>query len=218
MNRVVKMLLNLGILGGLSGAILSGVFNVADPMIQKNKERELQEAIFTVLPSATDYVPLEKVVGKEPLVVYAGLDGDDELVGLAFKADGNGFSGNVGLMVGLGSEYLELKGIEVLEQIETPGLGDRIRNPEFKDQFRGVKVKPKVEYIKYRKPEKPNQIQAITGATISSEAVVNNINRAVEKVVANFPKAGILEAVERAEAAPEAPGTEDAKESQDGER
>ena len=51
-------------------------------------------------------------------------------------------------------------------------------------------IAPKVEYIKNRKPEKPNQIQAITGATISSDAVVNNINNAVKKVLANFPKDG----------------------------
>jgi len=59
-------------------------------------------------------------------------------------------------------------------------------------------VKPKVEYIKYRKPEKPNQIQAITGATISSQAVVKNINSAVSKVVANFP----VEEMNKPESAP----------------
>jgi len=53
-------------------------------------------------------------------------------------------------------------------------------------QFKGVEIHPKIEYIKYRKPEKPNQIQAITGATISSNAVVTNINKAVKKVTELF--------------------------------
>lgn len=201
MNNIVKMFLNLVVIGALSGIILSGVFGVADPMIKANKEKELKEAVFVVLPGAKDFKVLEKTVGhvgQEKLIVYKGIDENGAPVGIAFKADGGGFQGNIGLMVGLETSYLKLKAIEVLEQLETPGLGDRIREASFKDQFKGLEVKPKVEYIKYRKPEKPNQIQAITGATISSEAVVKNINRAVEKIVANFSQ----EEISRAEAAP----------------
>jgi electron transport complex protein RnfG len=193
------MFLNLVVIGALSGIILSGVFGVADPMIKANKERELKEAIFVVLPGAKDFRVLEKTVGQEKLIVYKGIDENGSPVGVAFKADGGGFQGNIGLMVGLETSFLKLRAVEVLEQLETPGLGDRIREEAFKDQFKGLEVKPRVEYIKYRKPEKPNQIQAITGATISSEAVVKNINRAVEKVVANFP----AEEINRAEAAPQ---------------
>lgn len=198
MNNIVKMFLNLVVIGALSGVILSGVFGVADPMIKANKERELKEAIFVVLPGAKDFKVIEKTVDKEKLIVYKGIDENGSPVGVAFKADGGGFQGNIGLMVGLETSYLKLKAVEVLEQLETPGLGDRIREQAFKDQFKGLEVKPRVEYIKYRKPEKPNQIQAITGATISSEAVVKNINRAVEKVVANFP----AEEIGKPEAAP----------------
>ncbi|MBE7415255.1 MAG: RnfABCDGE type electron transport complex subunit G [Deltaproteobacteria bacterium] len=196
MNGVTKMLLNLIIIGALSGAVLSGVFTAADPMIKANKEQELREAVFYVLPEARDFVKVEKTVGQEKLVVYKGINENGEPVGMAFKADGNGFQANIGLMVGLDLDYLKLKGIEVLDQLETPGLGDRIRDESFKDQFKGLEVKPRIEYIKFRKPEKPNQIQAITGATISSEAVIKNINRAVEKVVANFPREEMMKVVD----------------------
>jgi len=192
------MFLNLVVIGALSGVILSGVFGVADPMIKANKERELKEAIFVVLPGAKDFRVLEKTVGQEKLIVYKGIDENGAPVGVAFKADGGGFQANIGLMVGLETDYLKLKAIEVLEQLETPGLGDKIRDGSFKDQFKGLEVKPRVEYIKYRKPEKPNQIQAITGATISSEAVVKNINNAIARVAANFPQ----EDVSKPEAAP----------------
>lgn len=182
------MFLNLTIAGGLAGAILSGVFFVADPMIKANKARELREAIFVVLPGARDFKTVKRSFEGEDITIYVGVDEVSSPVGVAFKADGNGFQGNVGLMVGLDTEYFKLKGMEVLEQVETPGLGDRIREEEFKAQFRGVEVRPRIEYIKYRKPEKPNQIQAITGATISSDAVVKNINRAVARVLSALPK------------------------------
>ncbi len=187
MNKVVKMVLNLVVIGVLSGIILSGVFHAADPLIQANREKELKEAIFLVLPEAKDYRTVEKTIGKEKFTVYIGVDAAGEPVGVAFKADGGGFQGNIAIMVGMGLDYLKLKGIKVLEQLETPGLGNRISEPAFEGQFKGVDVKPKIEYIKNRKPEKPNQIQAITGATISSNAVVTNINNAIAKVVSSFP-------------------------------
>lgn len=188
MNKIVKMVLVLSITGAVSGGILAQVFHFADPLIQENRKKELREAIFVVLTEAKDYTTLEKGNDKEKIVVYKGIDADGKLVGIAFIADGGGFQGNIRIMVGLSTDYLKLKGIKVLEQNETPGLGNRIKEPAFEDQFRGLEIKPKVEYIKYRKPEKPNQIQAITGATISSEAVVKNINNAVERVLKNFPQ------------------------------
>ncbi len=180
------MIVTLTVLGALAGIILAFVFNMADPLIQINKEKELKAAIFTVLPEARDYRTMTKELKGEVVTVYVGLDGNGTPIGVAFKADGNGFQGNVGIMVGLGLEYAKLKGIQVLDQVETPGLGNRILEKWFMDQFKGVEIHPKIEYIKYRKPEKPNQIQAITGATISSNAVVTNINNAVKKVTELF--------------------------------
>ena len=191
-NVVTKMLLVLTVIGAVSGGILAGVFHVADPLIQANREKELKEAIFVVLPEAKDYKILEKGIDKTKVIVYQGLDADGRPVGLAFIADGGGFQGNIRIMVGLSVDYLKLKGIKVLEQNETPGLGNRIKEPAFEGQFKGLEIKPKVEYIKYRKPEKPNQITAITGATISSDAVVKNINNAVEKVLKAFPQEEVL--------------------------
>lgn len=192
MNNVTKMLLNLVIIGSVSGAILAAVFYLSDPLIQANREKELKEAIFVVLPEAKDYKTFEQAVGAEKVTIYEGLDATGSPIGIAFKADGGGFQGNVGVMVGLGLDYLKLKGIKILDQVETPGLGNRISEPAFENQFRGVEVAPKVEYIKNRKPTAPNQIQAITGATISSAAVVSNINNMVGKVIKAFPKDELL--------------------------
>ncbi|MBI3399072.1 MAG: RnfABCDGE type electron transport complex subunit G [Deltaproteobacteria bacterium] len=191
-NLVTKMFLVLTVIGVVSGGILAGVFHVADPLIQANREKELKEAIFVVLPEAKDYKIMEKEVDKEKVTVYKGIDADGKPVGLAFIADGGGFQGNIRIMVGLGIDYLKLKGIRVLEQNETPGLGNRIKEPAFEGQFKGLEIKPKIEYIKYRKPEKLNQIQAITGATISSDAVVKNVNNAVEKTLKVFPKEEVI--------------------------
>lgn len=182
------MFLNLVIIGAVSGAILAAFYYVADPMIKANQEKELKEAIFVVLPEAKDYKVITKTIDKVDITIYEGIDAAGAPVGIAFKANGGGFQGNVGVMVGLNLDYLHLKGIKILDQVETPGLGNRISEPAFEGQFKGVDIMPKIEYIKNRKPEKPNQIQSITGATISSKAVVVNINNAVAKVLSAFPR------------------------------
>ena len=192
MNKVLKMFLNLTVIGVLAGGLLAVIFSVADPLIQANKEKEPKESIFVVLPEAKDYMVMEKTVGKQKLVLYKGVDANGDAVGVAFKAEGSGFQGKIVTMVGLGLDYLQLKGIKVLEQLETPGLGNRISEDSFQGQFKGVEVKPRIEYIKNRKPEKPNQIQAITGATISSDAVVKHINKSVEMVLREFPIEEVL--------------------------
>ncbi len=187
MNKSVKMIVTLTVLGALAGIILAVAYRMAEPLIRINREKELKAAIFKVLPGAEDYKAVKKKPQKgEEVTVYVGLDNKGRPVGFAFKADGNGFQGNVGVMVGLGLGFKKLRGIEILDQVETPGLGNRILEKWFKEQFKGVEVHPKIEYIKYRKPEKPNQIQAITGATISSNAVVTNINNAVKRVTGLF--------------------------------
>lgn len=188
MNNVTKMFVNLIVVGSVSGALLAGAYHFASPIIIFNREKELKEAIFVVLPEARSYKTVEKAIGQEKMVIYEGIGADGKPVGIAFKADGSGFQGNVSIMVGLGPAYLKLKGIKILDQVETPGLGNRIGESAFTGQFAGVEVKPRIEYLKNRKPEKPNQIQAITGATISSNAVVTNINKAVERVISAFPE------------------------------
>jgi electron transport complex protein RnfG len=102
-------------------------------------------------------------------------------VGYALPAQGNGYQGVIKLMIGLSPDLAEITGISILEQVETPGLGGRISEQAFQEQFRGVKTEPAVGYVKNQKPEKDTDVQAVTGATISSRSVVTIINRSIEK-------------------------------------
>lgn len=183
-NSAFKMVLVLTITGLLTGGILAGFYTVASPRIEYNRLQELKRAIFTVLPEAKDY----KEIKRDGMVIYEGMDEKGELVGYAFIAEGTGFSGPIRMMVGIEKDLLKLKDMKVIEEKETPGLGTKIEGSPFKDQFKGLTVEPMIEYVKNKRPEKPNQIQAITGATISTKAVVNGINGSVRKVVEVFKK------------------------------
>ncbi len=164
---------------------LAGFFRLVEPRIEANRLAEEKRAIFAVLKGAERYETIErKVEGlKKPLKIFKGVDADGRTVGYAFVAVGPGFSALIKLMVGLAPDKKHLTGMKVVEQIETPGLGSKIAGDWFESQFRGLAIEPKIEYVKNKKPEKKNQIQAITGATISSRAVVQTINNTLKLVL-----------------------------------
>jgi len=178
MKKAIRIILVLSVVGLISGASLVFVYKYAAPLIAENQKEETKKAIFNVLPGAASY----EEVKKKGVDVYLVKDKDGKELGYAFEAEGNGYQGKIKLMVGIQSDLTTLTGIEVLESQETPGLGQEIDSGNFKKQFEGLKASPGIEYVKGKKPDKPNQIEAITGATISSKAVVNIISKEIEDI------------------------------------
>jgi electron transport complex protein RnfG len=185
MNTTMKMILVLTLITILSGGVLSTWDGVTRPKIELHKLEALKAAIAEVLPAYDDY----KEINTGGMTLYiAQTSGSDMPAGIAFEAVGNGFQGKVSIMVGVDSLFNSITGLKVLEQVETPGLGTKIvtdptnkNNPAwFTDQFKTIPTDKEIEVVKNQKPSKENEIQAITGATISSKAVVKIINNAVQ--------------------------------------
>jgi RnfABCDGE-type electron transport complex G subunit len=115
-----------------------------------------------------------------PEKIYLGRDKDGNLAGVAFTSVGEGYGGFIKIMLGIDLTG-KLIGIEILEHLETPGLGANIESPElFKNQFRGKSAKGspegKLVVIKGRKAKENWEIEALTGATISPRGVVQAVN------------------------------------------
>jgi len=101
-------------------------------------------------------------------------------MGVAVTAAEPGFQELLTLMIGFDPATGSLLGFKVLDQKETPGLGDRIeRDSAFGRQFAG-RVTPLVG-VKRRTGSSPSEVQTITGATISSRAVIRIINNGVTR-------------------------------------
>ncbi len=178
MNLTAKMLITLSIIGIASGGLLSKISNWAAPKIEMHKKADTEKAIFNVLPEGIKYERLSSV----DFECYKVLGESDSIIGFALPYEGNGFQGKIRLMTGLKSNLEQITAIEILDQIETPGLGTKITEQPFRDQFNELKTVPKVEWVKGAPPSKPNEIQAITGATISCKAVVAIINEGLKKL------------------------------------
>lgn len=155
------------------GAALAGVDLALKDEIAENKRRDTLGRIPELVPGAQKG-QVAKVAGK---LVYRALDADGRQVGWVVPASGQGYNDRIEVLIGLDLEALTLTGLYVLDQKETPGLGNKITSPKlFLDQFAGLMLD---NPVKVDKDDPASTIHAIGGATISSRAVCDIINGAV---------------------------------------
>lgn len=181
-----RALVGIGMLCGL----LIVVFNEGTRgIIERKREAALEEAVSDVLAGATRYtsfalsadgrfVPAGTSDGER---VHAGFDDTGRLVGVAIEANGPGYADAIRLIYGYDPASEAIVGFRVLSSKETPGLGSRIaRDPDFLASFEhldarldasGEHLRHRIEAVKQPSPSAPWQIDAITGATVSSTAV-----------------------------------------------
>lgn len=182
----LRLVLTLAIAGLVSGVAIIGIYESTLPTITANKARELREAVFKVLPGVSQMqalvhrdgalVAVEKPAKDEP-VVYGGYDEGGDFVGYAMPAAGPGFQDTIALLYGYKPAEKQVVGMEILESRETPGLGDKIyKDAEFVAEFSALSVEPEIVSVKKGTGGQPNEVDSITGATISSKAVVRIIN------------------------------------------
>lgn len=177
MKTTTHMIATLTIIGVVTGGLLSGVSDWANPRIDANKKIETEKAIFLVNPAGKSYEAV-KYAGFE---IYRVKDESNKMIGYSLAYEGNGFQGKIRIMIGLSEDMKKMTMYEILDQSETPGLGSKIIEDPFKKQFNGIVTEPEIKWVKGKAPGSPNEIQTITGATISSKAVVAIINSALAK-------------------------------------
>ncbi|HEU5217475.1 MAG TPA: RnfABCDGE type electron transport complex subunit G [Gemmatimonadales bacterium] len=187
-----RLLATLAIAGAAAGLLVVSVYRVTLPSIEKYAGQKVEAAVREVLkaPARWDTLylvdgalvthPPAGVDGRELARAFVGFNASGDRIGVAVTAQEPGFQEELLLMVGFDQETGALTGMKVLDQKETPGLGDKIeRDSAFGGQFAG-RATP-LRGVKTVSDDSPDQVQTITGATISSRAVIRIINTAVAK-------------------------------------
>jgi len=172
MNQMAKFGLILGIICLIATLVLALTYEVTRPKIIEQLRQEEQAALKKIIPDA-DSFELKTLDGVEYFEAMKGSD----LIGYCLKVTGSGYSGYMRIIVGIDPNGV-IRGVSVLEHQETPGLGSKITEvrpdetePWFLKQFKGKSAKA----VAVKK-----NIDAITGATISSKAVTDAIRDAVD--------------------------------------
>jgi electron transport complex protein RnfG len=189
-----RLVATLAGFGALAGAVLVVTFQATAPAIQANKDERLRRAVEEVLGAPARYDTLyvvdgalvaEPPGGAAPQAlerVYRGWSASGAPVGVAIVGEGPGYADVIRLIFGWDPERRVLLGMKVLESKETPGLGDKIeKDAPWVGQFAGAEP-PLVAAKPGSAGEDPSRIDTITGATISSRAVVRIIDDALARL------------------------------------
>ena len=182
-----RLVTTLSLAGLLSGLIIVAVYEATLPTITAYKAKVLREAVFKVLPGIDSLRRLayrdNRLVAvatesKDQDAVFGGYDANGKLVGFAIPSAGPGFQDTIRLLYGYLPGRRKVVGMEILESRETPGLGDKIyKDADFVANFQDLSIDPEIVTVKKGRRSAPKEVDAITGATISSKAVVRIINQ-----------------------------------------
>ena len=179
MGEMIKMVVVLTVLSVISGGGLKGLEEFAKPLIE-NQEMELVKgpAIRQILKEAANDPVADRFKipdGETERTVFVGVfDGKPNTVALETQV--NGFADKLGLVVAINVDNNTLTGIGVTISKETPGLGGNAKaDPKFAAQFKGKSIEKEIKVT-----SDGGEINALSGATITSRAVCKGTMQAIE--------------------------------------
>lgn len=186
MKEKLLMILFVLILGSVMSMALVSVDAYTAPLIEKNKAMKLRVSILKALGIAysenkVDETFFGNVITNEhggKKFYVAKTSGD-----IAFEIYGPGLWGPIHGIIALGPDLKTIKGITIIHQEETPGLGGRIAEEDFLDRFTAKKIFPRLIIKPPGKASLDNEVDGITGATLTCKAFEEMLNSEIKKYV-----------------------------------
>ena len=183
------------------GLLLAGTNEYLDPLIKEQQAKKFSDLAGAMVEGAADFqtvsdkpIKIKSSKGKDIEVksLKRGVDKDGKTLGWAFEAVGSGFADKIKLVIAVDAKFETIKGFGVLSSNETPGFGDQIKLPHYRNQFEGAPA-GELTLVKTGDAEKiDSEIVAISGATVSSEAVVKIINNAITQIKEQMQKKELI--------------------------
>ena len=158
MREIVKYGLVLSIICLIATSFLAFVYSFTKPKIIERQNMEFQKSLRELFSDAKNF----ELISFDDDSYYKVYDIDNNLLGIAFKTKSKGYSGEIEVLVGI-REAGDIVGIKIISQNETPGLGSRITEKNFLEQFIG------------KNASNLSEVETITSATISSRAVIKSV-------------------------------------------
>jgi electron transport complex protein RnfG len=175
--KIISLGLILFTVTAITGVILGIVHEITLEPIRQTQASLKTKALSGALPEADSFTPVVLAEGANAVIkdVQEASKGEDN-AGYCVTVTPRGYAGPVEIVVGITNEG-RLRAIRILNQSETPGLGAKSANPEFYGQYDNKEV-PILKVVKTA-ADAPDQIQAISGATITSNGVTSGVNAAL---------------------------------------
>ena len=169
------------------------------PRIEQNKINKRNRLIGAMLPEARNFMAVDTQFEialsggrKEKVEVFKAQSESGQCVGWSFNASGSGFADKIELVVAVDAKFEKVAGFDVLSSSETPGFGDQIKGDYYRSQFKGAPSE-QIKLVSIGEPKKiDSQIVGITGATVSSTAVVDILNTFLSGIKAQMKEKGLI--------------------------
>jgi len=166
MRETIRYGFVLAVICVVASGLLAGMNSLTKARIIAQAQTEEDTALREVMPQGQYFDPIKK---GEDIIYYKVSNKDGKFIGVAFKASGKGYSSVIDTLVGMARDST-ITAIKIMNQNETPGLGARVAEPSFRGQFSDKNIQGLVS------------VQAITGATISSKAVIDSVKSRAEEI------------------------------------
>jgi electron transport complex protein RnfG len=182
----------------LFGVLLAGAQTGLNPLIEANERKKLSDNMSMLITGANAFElaaeALEIPMGKKTVLsdVYRATTQSGDIAGYAFIAEGAGFADKIKLVIATDPSFTKYMGYKVLFSNETPGFGDKIKNAFFSAQYVGAPIQ-RLELTKAGDNRVINErIVAISGATVSSDAVIKIFNTFGRKIKSQLQAQGVI--------------------------
>jgi electron transport complex protein RnfG len=167
--------------------------------IEQNKTEKLRKLMAGLISDANSFelaIKDANLPGDKGRIIktdiYKAFDKQGSCAGFAFIAAGAGFADKIELVVAVDARCEKLLGFNVLSSNETPGFGSKMKNDSFRNQFKGAPT-GELSLVKIGDASKiDDEIVAISGATVTSTAVINIFNKSVVSVKEQLQKKGLI--------------------------
>ena len=172
--EIIKIGCILFAITAIAALLLAVVNNITAPVIAENQLTKTYASMGVVMPDAKTFEKIDTSGVANITEAYKALDDSNNTIGICVISSSFGYGGEVKVLTGISDG--KVTGIDILSHSETPGLGAKATNDDFKNQF--TEKEGSVNVVK--KNAKENEINAISGATITSNAVCNCVNIALD--------------------------------------
>lgn len=191
MKDKIKMIVFVLVLGSILTTSLVAVDALTTPYIEANQRKKLQSGILEAAGIKFTDANIEEVFSKQvqprdfpqsvqqPGRKYYVTSGGDVI----FEYRGSGFQDEIYGTIALKADMETIKGISIVSQKETPGLGGRIGEPAFLGQFGNKKVVPELRIAGEGKASGDNEVNGMSGATMSCNAFQDLLNSELKKYI-----------------------------------
>lgn len=173
MRDLVRVAVTLMVVGIVAAVLLTGVHNLTEPVILERQEAEYREALENFFPDLSNY-ETEHLNGETYDLIQ---DGSGNLLGVMATVEALGYDGPIAYNLAVDGQG-KIIGLRIIAHTETPGLGSVIETPEFAERLIGKGAGDPLQ--------SGVDVDAVSGATVSSEAMISSVRHTVEIIASNF--------------------------------